>query len=169
MAKYFFNVQHLNQSTKIISFSIIHYFATSLLFNQVKQWFNQHKEDNFSDSDIEISYHQQTQKAHHRIETRKVWAIPVTAFGGLYQQEEWIGLTTIVIVERTRRLWNKNTHQVQFYLSSLPADAQKNGSAIRKHWAIENQMHWTLDVTFSEDKCIWFSIPQCLRIAEPFF
>ena len=123
------------------------------LFNQVKQWFNQHKEDNFSDSDIEISYHQQTQKAHHRIETRKVWAIPVTAFGGLYQQEEWIGLTTIVIVERTRRLWNKNTHQVQFYLSSLPADAQKNGSAIRKHWAIENQMHWTLDVTFSEDKC----------------
>jgi predicted transposase YbfD/YdcC len=42
-------------------------------------------------------------------------------------------------VERTRHLWNKVTHQVQFYLSSLPADAQNLGNAIRTHWGIENQ------------------------------
>ena len=39
-----------------------------------------------------------------------------------------------------------------FYLSSLPADAQVLGNAIRTHWGIENQVHWTLDVTFNEDK-----------------
>ena len=57
------------------------------------------------------------------------------------------------MVKRVRHLWNKTTCEVQFYLSSLPADAQKIGNAIRKHWGIENQAHWILDVTFNEDKC----------------
>ena len=42
---------------------------------------------------------------------------------------------------------------VQFYLTSLPADAQRLGRAIRQHWTIENQVHWTLDVIFCEDAC----------------
>ena len=57
------------------------------------------------------------------------------------------------MVERVRHLWNKITRQVQFYLTSLPADAQCLGRAIRQHWGIENQVHWTLDVTFGEDQC----------------
>ena len=79
--------------------------------------------------------------------------MPLSEFGGLYKQEQWSGLQTIVMVERTRHLWNKVTHEVQFYLSSLPADAQNLGHAIRTHWGIENQVHWTLDVTFNEDHC----------------
>ena len=66
---------------------------------------------------------------------------------------EWAGLQTIVIVERTRRLWNKTTHEVQFYLSTLPPDSPKIAAAIRQHWGIENGLHWTLDVTLGEDAC----------------
>lgn len=73
--------------------------------------------------------------------------------GGLYKQEQWAGLRTIVMVERIRHLWNKTTCEVHFYLSSLPVDAQLNGRVIRQHWSIENQRHWSLDVTFNEDKC----------------
>lgn len=60
---------------------------------------------------------------------------------------------------RTRRvvrlchLWNKTTREVQFYLTSLNSDAQFIGRAIRKHWGIENEAHWTLDCTFAEDAC----------------
>jgi len=54
-------------------------------------------------------------------------------------------------VERTRYLWNKTTNEVQFYLSSLPANARILGQIIRQHWGIENKVHWTLDVTFNED------------------
>ncbi len=110
------------------------------------------------------------QEGHHRPEKRLVWAVPLSEFGGLYKQGQWSGLQTIVMVERTRHLWNKVTHEVQFYLSSLPADAQNLGNAIRTHWGIEkrcdparvsrareraprHQVHWTLDVTFSEDHC----------------
>ena len=102
---------------------------------------------------INVSYNQQIEKGHHRTEKRYVWAVPLEAFGGLYQQNQWSGLPTIVIIERIRHLWNKTTREVQFYLTSLPADAQVLGRAIRQHWTIENQVHWTLDVTFHEDKC----------------
>ena len=101
---------------------------------------------------ITLKVLRRVEKGHHRTEKRLVWAVPLSEFGGLYQQEQWLGLQTIVMVERTRHLWNKVTHEVQFYLSSLPADAQNLGHAIRTHWGIENQVHWTLDVTFNEDK-----------------
>lgn len=120
------------------------------LYTQVKDWFETAKTQEFMG--IEISYDSRTEKGHHRVETRKVWAVSVAQLGGLYKQEQWGGLRTIVIVERVRHLWNKTTREVQFYLSSLPVDAQINGRAIRQHWGIENQVHWSLDVTFNEDK-----------------
>jgi len=77
----------------------------------------------------------------------------------LHQAEEWLGLQTIVIVERTRHLWNKTTHEIQFYLSSLPSESPRIAAAIRQHWGIENSLHWTLDVTFGEDDCRVRSAP----------
>jgi len=79
--------------------------------------------------------------------------VTVAALGGLHKQEQWADIQTIVIVECCRYLWNKTTHKLQFYLSSLPLNAQVNGRAIRQHWSIENQEHWVLDVTFNEDRC----------------
>ncbi|MEG4529711.1 ISAs1 family transposase [Microcoleus sp. D2_18a_D3] len=120
------------------------------LYKQVKTWFETARAKQFWG--IEVSEDSRTEKAHHRIETRKVGAVPVGVLGGLYKQEDWTDIQTIVIVERFRYLWNKTTHEVQFYLSSLPVDAQLNGRVIRQHWSIENQEHWVLDVTFNEDR-----------------
>jgi predicted transposase YbfD/YdcC len=121
------------------------------LFSQVKQWFNDKRANNFSE--INHDYYTSVEKGHHRTEKRYVWAVPLSAIGGLYQQEQWDGLQTIVIVERFRHLWNETTHELQFYLTSVPPDAQLLCHAIRTHWSIENQLHWTLDVTFAEDRC----------------
>ena len=121
------------------------------LYNQVKTWFEMAKAQEFEG--IEVSQDSRTKKGHHRVEIRKVWAVSVVALGGLYKQEQWTDIQTIVFVERVRHLWNKTTQEVQFYLSSLPVDAQLNGRVIRQHWGIENQVHWTLDVTFNEDQC----------------
>lgn len=121
------------------------------LYSQVKDWFTTAKNNNFQG--FEVSYDQRIEKGHHRREKRCCWAVPVEAFAGLYQQQQWSGLKSIVILERIRHLWNKTTREVQFYLTSLPADAQVLGGAIRQHWGIENQVHWTLDVTFNEDQC----------------
>jgi predicted transposase YbfD/YdcC len=121
------------------------------LFQDVKQWFDNAAVNNFDG--IEFSYDLGVESAHHRKEKRQIWAVSIEQMGGLYKQSQWSGLQTIVKVVRTRHLWNKTTQEVMFYLSSLPADAQKIGFAIRQHWSIENQLHWVLDVTFNEDAC----------------
>ena len=120
------------------------------LHSQVKDWFDVAIANKFEG--IKVSHDRRVEKGHHRREKRLIWAVPLAEFGGLYKQEQWAGLQSIVMVERTRHLWNKVTHEVHFYLSSLPADAHVLGNAIRTHWGIENQVHWTLDVTFNEDK-----------------
>ena len=39
-----------------------------------------------------------------------------------------------------------------FTLSSLSSNAERIAGAVRSHWGIKNSLHWTLDVTFSEDE-----------------
>jgi predicted transposase YbfD/YdcC len=47
------------------------------------------------------------------------------------------------MVIRVCHLWNKTTSEVHFYLTSLEHNAELLGQAIRKHWSIKNQAHWT--------------------------
>ncbi len=119
------------------------------LFQQVDTWF---KTAGAEDT-LPIPSEHTTEAGHHRTELRKVWTLALDSLPPLYQADEWVGLRTIVIVERTRYLWNQTTHEIQFYLSSLPADSPRIAAAIRQHWGIENSLHWTLDVTFGEDDC----------------
>lgn len=68
---------------------------------------------------------------------------------------DWKGLTSIAAVTSTRTI--KKTGEVstetRFYISSLPPDPAAILAAIRAHWAIENNLHWQLDVSFDEDRC----------------
>lgn len=119
------------------------------LHEQVKTWFEQSLALKFKD--ITFSYDSRVEKGHHRTEKRQVWTVPVSQLPPLYQQADWCGLKTVVMVVRVRQLWNKTTREVQFYLTSLESDALILGRAIRLHWGVENGLHWTLDVTFNED------------------
>jgi predicted transposase YbfD/YdcC len=121
------------------------------LYSQVKEWFEQAQAQQFQG--IDVSYDQRIEKAHHRTEIRCCWSVPVSAIGELYQPRFFPGLQSVVMVVRIRHLWNQTTREVQFYLTSLHSEAQTIGRAIRKHWGIENEAHWTLDVTFAEDAC----------------
>lgn len=120
-----------------------------ILRAEVKAWFEQANAQGFED--IEHSYDQRVEAGHHRREHRQLWAVPLSVMGPLHKVSQWAGLQSIVMVKRVRRLWNKTTCEVMFYLSSLPCDAVLLGRAIRAHWGIENQLHWVLDVTFGED------------------
>jgi predicted transposase YbfD/YdcC len=119
------------------------------LFQQVEQWFKEAREQ----GTLPPSMSHTTEAGHHRIDTRQGWAIALDQLSPLHQSEEWLGLQSIVIVERTRQLWNKTTHEIQFYLSSLTADDPRSIPVIRQHWSTENSQHWVLDVTFGEDDC----------------
>jgi len=53
------------------------------------------------------------------------------------------------MVVSERRLWNKTTYEVRYYISSLTSDAKVFAQAVRSHWGMF--LHWVLDVTFAED------------------
>ncbi len=55
------------------------------------------------------------------------------------------------MVRSHRRLWNQETGETRFYITSLESDAEQMSGVIRSHWGIENSLHWTLDVTYGED------------------
>jgi predicted transposase YbfD/YdcC len=91
---------------------------------------------------------------HGRIEQRICQAIDDLAF--LDDKEDWPGLKSIVklISERTDKRSGKKSIETRYYISSLPAKPKVIGKAVRSHWAIENNLHWTLDVVFKEDNAL---------------
>jgi predicted transposase YbfD/YdcC len=121
-----------------------------LLYKSVKEWFDLAQKAEFLGR--EYSYYEQIEAGHHRVEKRQVWAVDVSELPPLPNQELWSGLKTVVMIVSERRLWNKTTTESRFYLSSLNSNAEKIADSIRSHWGIENSLHWTLDVTFCEDK-----------------
>ena len=108
------------------------------LLNSVRQCFNQLKSSDDSPLKSQLSYESKTEAGHHRLEKRVCRCLPVTQIK-LYKQQQWNGLKTIVMVTRKRYLWNKTQTETQFYLSSLPYNAELISRAIRQHWGIENQ------------------------------
>lgn len=94
--------------------------------------------------------HTEVDCAHGRIETRCCFV--TDQIDWLEQQSAWRGLSTLVMLEETCERNGKISTERRFFISSLPANAQKIAHAIRAHWAIENTLHWTLDVVFNEDR-----------------
>ena len=69
------------------------------------------------------------------------------------ERSEWEGLKSIVMIERRREnvQSNKITQERHYYITSLEANAKQILEGNRKHWEIENSLHWVLDVTYRED------------------
>lgn len=65
---------------------------------QVKAWFETALGQ--GNECIEHSYDHRVEAGHHRREHRQIWAVPVAAIGNLYQQSQWLGLQTVVMVVR---------------------------------------------------------------------
>jgi predicted transposase YbfD/YdcC len=86
---------------------------------------------------------------HGREETRDYFIANVPA--DLPGASDWTDLKSIGMVLRTRKQGDSISEEVAFYLSSLPAQVKAFARAVRGHWGIETTLHWSLDVTFSED------------------
>jgi predicted transposase YbfD/YdcC len=88
--------------------------------------------------------------AHGRVETRRYTLISSRdplAFG-----VRWPGLKGIGKVEVVRTTNNQVERSTRYFLTSL--DYEKIDvfrEAVRKHWHIEVDLHWSLDVAFRED------------------
>jgi predicted transposase YbfD/YdcC len=101
--------------------------------------------------DTKVSRHQTVDGDHGRIETRTYTAIHDVAW--LQERHEWPGLRGVVMVESTREIGDKVEQETRFYITSLVWLAHQLGPVIRAHWAVENSLHWVMDMIFRDDEC----------------
>lgn len=95
-------------------------------------------------------YHEETDCGHGRIEIRRAWVSDQIEW--LESKPAWTALQSICMIESERIQGDRSTVERRYYLSSLPPDAALHATVVRSHWAIENTLHWTLDMTFREDQ-----------------
>ncbi len=88
------------------------------------------------------------EKDHGRIENRAYYL--ATDLSWLPTRKEWPGLKSIGMVKTRRACQGRETTESRYYLTSL-TDVERFAYASRKHWSIENQLYWCLDVIFDED------------------
>jgi predicted transposase YbfD/YdcC len=101
--------------------------------------------------DTTISTHQTVDADHGRIETRNYTVIHDVDW--LQARHEWPGLNAVVVVESQREINGKIAKETRFYITSLVMLANALGPMIRAHWAIENSLHWVMDMVFRDDEC----------------
>jgi predicted transposase YbfD/YdcC len=121
------------------------------LHDEVKSFFSIAYEENFKN--IVHSFHEEIDAGHGRVETRQAYAIDVKKYKNHFPAAvQWKKLTSIVMIKSKREGTHFKTEDTRFYISSSPASAEVLLNVSRKHWNIENSLHWTLDVTFREDE-----------------
>ena len=89
---------------------------------------------------------------HGRIETRSIRATnDISWLQARYP--EWTGLSSIMAVTAKRESKDKTEEETRYFISSLSDSTPKRlGEIVRAHWAVENNLHWVLDVAFDEDR-----------------
>jgi predicted transposase YbfD/YdcC len=120
------------------------------LYEDISVLFAVDQAQNFKYASFE--YAKTTNKGHGRIDVRECWSTSNPEYLNLIRDvQNWIGLKSIAMVVCTRIMGGKETRHVRFHISSLPSQADRILRAVRKHWAIENELHWVLDVALNED------------------
>jgi predicted transposase YbfD/YdcC len=111
---------------------------------------------------LAVGYFKEVDDDHGRLETRETWVVDDTGWLPKTLLGKWSGLATgsLMMTRRTRQdltdLTGKITVEDHYYISSLSghdaAAAQRLAGYARGHWAVENNLHWQLDVSFDEDR-----------------
>jgi len=117
-------------------------------YNQVNEYFFNNV---FAVGSGERPFHDKFEgKDHGRIERRRYFIKPISKFSNL---STWKNAQYVVAVERIRSIngAEKASAGIHYYITSAGDSSEFLASCIRKHWNVENKLHWSLDVSFRED------------------
>ena len=121
-------------------------------YKAIKQHFHQHIEHQLAWRTAE-NFFDAFDDSHGRTVRRRVWVI--TDLKPIPELAKWPDLQSVIVVETIRAAYPGAviTSDYRIYISSLIRSATAFVTMIRQHWDIENKLHWSLDVTFNEDRC----------------
>jgi predicted transposase YbfD/YdcC len=119
------------------------------LLEDVELFANEQKTNGFKNA--KISRHKTVDGDHGRIETRTYTVIHEVEW--LQERHDWPALQGVVVVESQREIDGRITQETRLYITSLVLLANMIGPMIRDHWAVENGLHWVMDMVFRDDEC----------------
>ncbi len=120
------------------------------LFEDVKLLFDDLEESEYKA--YPFDYHITVNKGHGRIEIRECWTISeTTTLSHLRGYADWKKLNTVSRIRAQRWIGDKKSCEDRYHIASVTG-ARKVLNAVRSHWGIENELHWSLDMTFDEDR-----------------
>ncbi len=100
-----------------------------------------------------FDYEKTVNKDHGRIEIRECWTISdPEVLRYLRGFANWKNLTTVSRIRSQRWIGEEKSSQDRYHIASITG-AKRLLGAVRSHWGIENELHWTLDLAFDEDRC----------------
>jgi predicted transposase YbfD/YdcC len=118
------------------------------LHQGIIDFFDDHLEDDFART--KVRRHQTEEKGHGREENRWYYLCPVP--DDLPDRCRWAKIKAIGMVISNTQRNGKDCNEVRYYILSKYVAGRRFAEAVRGHWAIENCLHWQLDVTFQEDQ-----------------
>lgn len=118
------------------------------LHDDVDLFVKEQKNVNFAET--EISTCQTIDADHGRIETRR--ATLIHDVGWLQDRHDWPALKAVIVIDSTREIGTKTERETRLYLTSSALNATELAAMVRSHWAIENSLHWVLDMAFKDDE-----------------
>ncbi|TMD86287.1 MAG: ISAs1 family transposase, partial [Chloroflexi bacterium] len=99
----------------------------------------------------EFQFQKETTKGHGRLEVREIWT---STQMNEWFQKEWAGIAQVFQIRRTVQEKGEEHREIVYGITNVPrnkADAKRLLELNRKHWFIENRLHYRRDVTLGED------------------
>lgn len=118
------------------------------LHNGLVFFFADHQSDDFAR--VNVRHHETYNYEHGRDEMRFYYVCPVP--DDLPDKDRWHKLRAIGLAINNTVRDGKECIEFRYYILSTFPSAKRFADAVRSHWAIENRLHWQLDVTFQEDQ-----------------
>ena len=87
---------------------------------------------------------------HGRIETRTTTVLHQVEW---LDEHRWPGLKSVIVIDSRRDIDGKIQTETRLFITSLVLLAHVIGPLVRSHWAIENSLHWVMDMVFRDDEC----------------
>jgi predicted transposase YbfD/YdcC len=116
------------------------------LHKTIGDLFEQYAEEGFQNQRVRT--HKTRERNRGRLEERVCTVAPAPRE---LRAQGWTDAKSVGMVYRTRVVKGKETEEVVYFVSSLPPRVRTIAKHLRNHWRVENQLHWSLDVTFAED------------------
>ena len=114
--------------------------------NHIEKHWEKHPVDTVFDT-----FYEEFNHGHEREEYRCCWVFSDTET--LRDNETWEGLKQFGVVQADRTINGEVTTALRFYICSKKMTAKDMLLATKTHWEVENNLHWMLDIAFSEDAC----------------